>query len=215
VVIADDASLAERAADALVRDGLQVHLEANGSGPETLDEPERRPTLVIVSCSHDRRLLERVLRYAGQRAPGAVVIVVIAAGDHVDVRLTLSSGADALVREEDLTEVLGSAVRAAGCGQCSAPADLMRLTQPPALSHRERQILGLVLAGLSNAQIAERLYLAPSTVKTHISTAYRRLGVHSRREATAAVFAGDDALRRTVLTTLEPPHDQPAPKGRR
>ena len=91
----------------------------------------------------------------------------------------------------------------------------MRLTQPPALSHRERQILGLVLAGLSNAQIAERLYLAPSTVKTHISTAYRRLGVHSRREATAAVFAGDEALRRTVLTTLEPPDDQPTPKGRR
>ena len=97
-VIADDASLAERAAQALERDGLQVHLEANGPGPETLDETERRPTLVIVRCSHDRRLLERVLRYARQRAPGAVVIVVIAAGDHVDVRLTLSSGADALVR---------------------------------------------------------------------------------------------------------------------
>jgi DNA-binding NarL/FixJ family response regulator len=203
VVISEDATLADRAIEALARDGVQVQLQASGLGPETLDNPERPPTLILVQCSHDRRQLERILRYAAQRAPGAVVVAVITAGDRVDVRLTLTSGADTLVREEDLAAVLAPAIRAAACGQCSAPADLMRLTQPLALSHRERQILGLVLAGLSNAQIAERLYLAPSTVKTHISTAYRRLGVHSRREATAAVFAGDDALRRTVLTTLE------------
>lgn len=214
-VISDDAALAERALDALAHDGLQIELDAIGAGPETLDEPERRPTLIIVRCTHDHRLLERVLRYSAQRAPGAVVVVVIAAGDRVDVRLTLTSGASALVREEDLDAVLGPAVRAAACGQSSAPADLMRLTQPPALSHRERQILGLVLAGLSNAQIAERLYLAPSTVKTHISTAYRRLGVHSRREATAAVFAGDDALRRTVLATLEVGDEYAAAKDQR
>src|SRR3954468_646447 len=201
-VISDDPTLVDRAIEALARDGVQVQLQASGLGPETLDNAERPPTLILIQCSHDRRLFERVLRYAAQRAPGAVVVAVITTGDGVDVRLPLTSGADTLVREEDLAAVLAPAVRAAACGQCSAPADLMRLTQPLALSHRERQILGLVLAGLSNAQIAERLYLAPSTVKTHISTAYRRLGVHSRREATRLVFATDDVLRRTVLATL-------------
>jgi DNA-binding NarL/FixJ family response regulator len=63
-------------------------------------------------------------------------------------------------------------------------------------------VLGLALSGLSNTQIAERLYLSPSTVKTHISAAFRRLGVHSRREATAVVFASDDALRRSMRATL-------------
>ena len=55
---------------------------------------------------------------------------------------------------------------------------------------------------LSAPEIARELSVSPSTVKTHISAAYRRLGVHSRREATALVFASDDALRRTVLSTL-------------
>jgi DNA-binding NarL/FixJ family response regulator len=201
-VVSDDETLAVRATQLLEREGLQIRLETNAPNVEALENVEQRPTLVIVRCPHDRRTLDRVLRYSQRRLPGAIVVVVIATGDRLDLGLTLAGGADVLVREEDLDAVLGPAVRAAAAGQSSAPTGLLRLMQPPALSHRERQILGLALAGLSNAQIAERLYLAPSTVKTHISSAYRRLGVHSRREATALVFASDDALRRTVLSTL-------------
>jgi DNA-binding NarL/FixJ family response regulator len=201
-VVSEDETLAGRATQLLEREGLQIRLESNAPSVEPLENVEQRPTLVIVRCPHDRRALDRVLRYSQRRLPGAIVVVVIATGDRLDLGLTLAGGADVLVREEDLDAVLGPAVRAAAAGQSSAPTGLLRLMQPPALSHRERQILGLALAGLSNAQIAERLYLAPSTVKTHISSAYRRLGVHSRREATALVFASDDALRRTVLSTL-------------
>jgi DNA-binding NarL/FixJ family response regulator len=213
-VVSDDATLAARATELLEREGLQVRLEATGTGAETLDELDRRPTLVLVG-SRDRRTLDRVLRETEHRIRGAIVVVVIAAGDRPDVSLTLTTGADALVRDEDLDVVLGPAVRAAAGGQASAPAGLLRLMQPPALTHRERQILGLALAGLSNAQIAERLYLAPSTVKTHLSAAFRRLGVHSRREATALVFASDDSLRRTVLATLRLSEEFAAPKEHR
>lgn len=202
-VVAPDDELPARVTEALEREGLDVRLEASGSGVETLHALARRPTLVVVSCPGDRRTLERVLRYAERRLPGTIVVVVIALGDRVDLGLTLSSGANAVVGEEDLDLVLGPAIRAAASGQFSAPAALMRPIQAPALSHRERQILGLALAGLSNAEIAERLYLAPSTVKTHISSAYRRLGVHSRREATALIFGSDHAVGRTVLATLK------------
>lgn len=201
-VVSDDDSLAGRVVDVLEREGLQVRLVANGPGAETLDVIDRRPTLVVVRCPRERRALDRVLQRAERRAAGAIVVVVIGAGEHVDLGLILANGADALVRDEELDVVLGPAVRAAASGQCSAPGNLLRSAQPPALSHRERQVLGLALAGLSNAQIAERLYLAPSTVKTHISTAFRRLGVHSRREATARVLGSDDALQRTVLAAL-------------
>jgi DNA-binding NarL/FixJ family response regulator len=211
-VVSDDPALVDHATELLEREGLQIRLEASGSGAETLLELDRRPTLVIVRCPHDRATLDRVLRYAERRLPGAIVVVVIAIGDRVDLGLTLASGADALVREEDLDAVLGPAVRLAAFGQSSAPAGLLRLMQPPALSHRERQILGLALAGLSNGEIAERLYLAPSTVKTHMSAAFRRLGVHSRREATALIFSSDSALRRTVLATLELSGDYVPPK---
>lgn len=202
-VISDDATLAARVTDVLEREGLEVRLAASGAGAATLDSLDRRPTLIVIRCAHDRRTLDRVLRHAERRYPGAIVVLVIAIGDRVDLSLAVANGADALVREEDLETVLGPAVRAAASGQFSAPTGMLRLLQPPALSHRERQILGLALAGLSNAEIADRLFLAPSTVKTHISAAYRRLGVHSRREATALVFASDHALGRTVLATLK------------
>jgi DNA-binding NarL/FixJ family response regulator len=201
-VITDEPALVERAQECLEREGLQIRLVVTGADAETLDELDRRPTLVVVRCPHDRRSLDRILRRAGRRAPGAIVVVIVSEGEHVDLGMVLANGADALVREEELGIALGPAVRAAACGQCSAPAGLLQVTQPPALSLRERQVLALALAGLSNGEIAERLYLAPSTVKTHISAAFRRLGVHSRREATARVLGSDDALQRTLLATL-------------
>ena len=201
-VIADDDRLAARATAALEREGLHVRVEAEGRGAEALENLARRPTLAIIRCPYDRRALDRILRRARQALRGAIVVVVIPAGGRTDIGLALTSGADVLVHEANLEAVLGPAVRAAASGQASAPAELLRLTQPPALSHRERQILGLALAGLSNAEIAERLHLAPTTVKSHLSGAFRRLGVHSRREATALVFAADDSLRRTVLAAL-------------
>jgi LuxR family maltose regulon positive regulatory protein len=53
------------------------------------------------------------------------------------------------------------------------------------LSERERQVLSLIAEGLTNREIAERLYLAMSTVKTHINNLYGKLGVSKRTQAVA------------------------------
>ncbi len=53
--------------------------------------------------------------------------------------------------------------------------------------------------GLTNAQIASRFFISESTVKTHLSAAFRRLGVRSRREAATLIFFSDEVLRRSVL----------------
>jgi DNA-binding NarL/FixJ family response regulator len=55
----------------------------------------------------------------------------------------------------------------------------------PPLSHREKQALNLLLLGLTNAEIARRLYLAESTVKCHLTSIFSKLGVRSRNEAIA------------------------------
>jgi hypothetical protein len=61
--------------------------------------------------------------------------------------------------------------------------------------------------GLSNAEIGERLYLTESPIKSHAASAFRRLGVRSRREAIAMVLGSSETLRRSVLMShpLEPP----------
>jgi DNA-binding NarL/FixJ family response regulator len=57
--------------------------------------------------------------------------------------------------------------------------------QPPLLTQREREILSLLADGLGNKQIAARLGISPSTVKTHLEVLFEKLEVTSRAEAVA------------------------------
>ena len=53
----------------------------------------------------------------------------------------------------------------------------------PALTGREREILGLIAGGATNREIAATLFLSPHTVKEHTSTLYRKLGARNRADA--------------------------------
>ncbi|MQA63658.1 MAG: response regulator [Actinophytocola sp.] len=64
--------------------------------------------------------------------------------------------------------------------------------QLDALTEREREIIGLVGEGLSNEEIAERLYISPATARTHVSRAMTKLGARDR--AQLAVFAFQSGL---------------------
>ena len=59
--------------------------------------------------------------------------------------------------------------------------------QPEALTPREQQVLALVAEGLTNVQIAERLYLSRKTVSVHVSAMLRKLGASTRTEAVRLV----------------------------
>jgi DNA-binding NarL/FixJ family response regulator len=73
------------------------------------------------------------------------------------------------------------------------PRKLRASVERPAFSHRERQVLALVSRGLTNSEIAERLLLAQSTVKSHLSSAFTKLGIRSRKEVTALLLDPEQA----------------------
>lgn len=64
------------------------------------------------------------------------------------------------------------------------PADTLA-SRFPALTRREAEVLALIAAGLGNAEIAARLFVGVTTVKTHINAIFAKLGVRTRAEAIA------------------------------
>jgi DNA-binding NarL/FixJ family response regulator len=124
------------------------------------------------------------------QAPGATVLVFAPAPDLPLARAALRAGASGLLHSGMSSEQLLRAVTVATGGEVVLPRELLRHwideQRPPdlsPLSPRQREILELVVEGLSNAEIARRLFLSESTIKQHLRAAYKALGVHTRKEA--------------------------------
>ena len=160
----DGLTLAER-----LKDRCRVVMLSNSDDPRTVTEAlTRGASGYLVHGTFDPRLLAQVVRDAARG--GAM----------------LSPGAAAAVlrRLRDGTE------QAPPAAQRGDPNE--HLVEP--LSAREREIMDLVAAGLSNPEIAERLFLSQKTVKNHINRIFAKVGARTRGEAIA-----------TWVGTREPP----------
>jgi two-component system response regulator DesR len=96
-----------------------------------------------------------------------------------------------ILKDDDYVSRIASIIRDLNDGQVylspQAYEALAKATRADAiaqpLSEREREILRLARRGLPNPQIGRALHISPGTVRNHLSAAYRKLGVHSRRDA--------------------------------
>ncbi len=147
-------------------------------------------------------------------SPQAPVIVVCSDIERWGVREALMAGAAGVVLWKDLDLALAPSVRAVLAGQASVPRGHWREIEPPALSSREKQILGLVVMGYSNSQIAQQLFLAESTVKSHLSSAFGKLGVRSRNEAVHLILDPDRGLGMGILALGGEPLESPPTAAR-
>lgn len=110
-----------------------------------------------------------------QRPPE--VLLMSSAGS-VSMSTAKSVGAVGVIPKEWSLSKIGKAVQMVANG-----IPLESRGDPVGLSNREREVLGLVATGATNNQIAAELFLSPHTVKDHISSIFRKLGVRNRAEA--------------------------------
>ena len=115
------------------------------------------------------------------------------------LRRVLLAGAVGIVLEDDVERALVATARAVFAGQLTVPSVLGQHIAPRPLSHREKQVLALVVLGMTNREIARKLYLAESTVKTHLSSAFRKIDARSRSEAVARIQDPESAFGSGVL----------------
>ena len=123
--------------------------------------------------------------------PGVPLLILGSQLDLALARATLKNGADGFVHAQMHPAQVLRAVEVVQKGELAAPRGLLRYllsrqNENPKigdLSARQREILELVVEGLSNAEIAGRLYLSESTIKQHLRAVYKVLGVSNRTEA--------------------------------
>jgi DNA-binding NarL/FixJ family response regulator len=144
------------------------------------------------------------LREVRARVAETPLVVCAPPTDARSVRWAVDHGADGVVWETMLDRALVPTIHAVCAGQLVVPIEARRQVQPPELTTREKQVLSLVVMGLSNGEIAGKLYLTESTVKSHLGTAFRKLGVRSRSEAARLVADPDHGFGTGILAITGP-----------
>ena len=158
-----------------------------------------RPEAVVLVAQSDLSAALAALRRLRKESPSTRAVVVAPDDSATAARQSLNAGADAYVPMGDVAHTLAAALVAVRAGLVCVPRSSRRAIVKPTFSHREKEVLDLLVAGLTNRQIAARLFLAESTVKTHVASAFSKLGVRSRKEAALVLLDPAEGLATTAL----------------
>jgi DNA-binding NarL/FixJ family response regulator len=192
-LVTRDSTVRQRITAAARASGLQF--ERVVESVSDLAEGTTPDVLVIgpVAIKHDG------VRAARAACPQALVIAVLEDSARHLVRTALVEGADGVVVLEEVEQALAVTIEAARAGQLAVPKAVRSAMARPVLSTREKQILGMVVLGFSNAEIAQKLVLSESTIKSHLSSAFHKLGVRSRTEAAAMILDSNSGMGTGIL----------------
>jgi DNA-binding NarL/FixJ family response regulator len=191
-VLSGNDAVSQRVAAALRQPGLAV-AEPISSHDEIDEAAIDTSTIFVLVGDVDEANGMAALRRLRREQPKLAIIVISPPVTGTGARRALDAGADAIVFEPEIETTLAVTALAVASGQSVVPRKLRASVERPAFSHRERQVLALVSRGLTNSEIAERLLLAQSTVKSHLSSAFTKLGIRSRKEVTALLLDPEQA----------------------
>lgn len=194
ILIADDHTVVRRGLVALIEDWKDMKLVGEAStGNEVVDLYRRlRPDITLLDLRMP--VMDGVAAIAVIRAqfPAARIIVLTIYDDDEDIYRALQAGAAAYVLKDALPEELAETIRAVHAGQTrvslTVAVKLAGRLYESELTPREREVLRLLVAGKSNKEIKAALFLSTSTVKTHLSHLFEKLGASDRTQAVMAAL---------------------------
>ncbi|CAB4923762.1 unannotated protein [freshwater metagenome] len=197
VVLADDHAVVRRGLAGLIEstDDLEVVGVARDGAEAVELVREHRPDVAVMDLQMPVLDGVEATRSIVAGETGTEVLVLTSFSDHARIDAALGAGAVGYLLKDAEPEVLLDGIRAVARGESPLdPRAARRLldraatgagagASPAGLSPRETEVLRLVVEGLLNKQIAQRLGITERTVKAHLTSAYQRIGVADRTQA--------------------------------
>lgn len=196
VILADDHELVLEGLRAVLQHEPDIEVIATATDGAQLLEAVRslRPDMVVLDLRMPRVDGLTCLRIMREEGLDTRVLVLTAFDDPDSVRAAFELGADGFALKTEPPKMTVAAIREVYHGRMVFPRIAARWVMEkqerakPPLSPREQEVLALVAEGLTNAQIAERLFIGEQTVKYHLRNIYQKLGVSTRTEAAAYYY---------------------------
>lgn len=152
-----------------------------------------QPDVILMDMIMDGMDGAAATRLIRKRFPNIQIIALTSFKDEIQVKSALHAGAISFLLKDVSADELAQAIHSAYAGRSTISPEvtksLIETNQEPIpgndLTEREHEVLLLMVEGLNNTQIASRLTVSPSTIKSHVSSILTKLGVASRTEAVA------------------------------
>jgi DNA-binding NarL/FixJ family response regulator len=176
---------------------MQVVAEA-ATGVEALQLHEQhRPDVTLMDIRMPVMDGVEAMRAIRAKAPLARFIALSTYSGDEEIRRALQAGASAYLTKDVLDDELVKTIRLVHAGRAYLPpavaATLAAHATRPELTARELEVLGLIVRGMGNKQIASELHIAEYTVKNHVKSVLAKLGVDDRTQAATS------ALQRGII----------------